>query len=196
MDPHPNLPVGPFPLGIHAAYPPPAPGIAYSAVLAALADEPGGWRLLFTRRSDRLADHSGQIAFPGGRAEARDSGPLRTALREAQEEVGIPPEHLVPLGILDPVDTHTGFRIWPVAAVLKQPSDVRISSPEVVEFFWIPLAWLRERGRWEWRTAPSGPGRTARRALFFETFQGQVLWGATAWITVQLLQPSTGGRTA
>jgi 8-oxo-dGTP pyrophosphatase MutT (NUDIX family) len=152
--------------------------------------------LLFTRRGDQLADHSGQIAFPGGRAETGDSGPLQTAIREAHEEVGIPPEHILPLGILDPVDTSTGFRVWPVAAMVTRPADVRIASPEVVEAFWIPLAWLREKGRWEWRTVPSGTVRGTRRAVFFEAYRGKRLWGATAWITVQLLQLLPEGRIA
>jgi 8-oxo-dGTP pyrophosphatase MutT (NUDIX family) len=196
MSGKPNLPIGPFPHGTQSAYPPPSPGKVYSAVLAALTVGTGGGKLLFTRRGDQLADHSGQIAFPGGRAETGDSGPLQTAIREAHEEVGIPPEHILPLGILDPVDTSTGFRIWPVAAMVTRPADVRIAPPEVVEAFWIPLAWLREKGRWEWRTVPSGAGRGTRRAVFFEAYRGKRLWGATAWITVQLLQMLPEGRIA
>ncbi|MGB7537249.1 MAG: NUDIX domain-containing protein, partial [Anaerolineales bacterium] len=81
-----------------------------------------------------------------------DSGPLQTALRGACEEVGIPPAAVHPLGILDPVDTSSGFRIWPVAGIIRPPVDPRPSSPEVAEGFWIPLDWLAAEGRWEWRT--------------------------------------------
>ena len=107
--------------------------------------------MFFTRRSEHLADHSGQIAFPGGRAEAGNSGPLQTALREACEEIGLPPGAVHPLGILEPVDTSSGFRVWPVVGVLRLPVEPRPSSPEVAEAFWIPLDWLAAEGRWESR---------------------------------------------
>jgi 8-oxo-dGTP pyrophosphatase MutT (NUDIX family) len=181
-----------LPLGIRTAYPSPSPGVGYSAVLAALWNDAGDWKILFTLRGDSLADHRGQVAFPGGRAETGDSGPLQTALRETREEVGIPPEHIDPLGILDPVDTSTGFRIWPVVGIWKQPGALNPAPPEVCETFWIPLAWLGQAGRWKRKAAPSGRGR--HRAIFFEAYQGRIVWGATALITVQLLQILPGGR--
>jgi 8-oxo-dGTP pyrophosphatase MutT (NUDIX family) len=185
-----------FPQSVRTGYPPALPGIGFSAVLALLAGRSGGWNLLYTRRSDRLADHSGQIAFPGGRAEQGDSGPLQTALREAHEEVGIPAAHVDALGILDPVDTSTGFRIWPVVGVLTGPTRPEPASPEVSEAFWIPLAWLSRKGRWEWRPAADASGRGKGRAVFFEPYRGRTLWGATALITVRLLRILAEGREA
>lgn len=165
-----------------------------SAVLILLRNRNDAWEVFLTRRSEQLADHSGQIAFPGGRAETGDSGPLQTALREACEEIGISPGSVHPLGILDPVDTSSGFRVWPVAGVLRLPVEPRPSSTEVAEAFWIPLDWLAADGRWEWRTVPAG--EACREAIFFEAFQGHVIWGATAAITVQLLDRLHGKEAA
>jgi 8-oxo-dGTP pyrophosphatase MutT (NUDIX family) len=171
-----------------------ASGGKISAVLILLRNRMNTWEVFFTRRSEQLADHRGQIAFPGGRSEAGDSGPLQTALREACEEVGIPPAAVHPLGILDPVDTLSGFRVWPVVGIIRVPVDPRPSSPEVAEAFWIPLDWLAAEGRWESRTVDAtGPGK-ARSAIFFEAYQGHVIWGATAMIMVRLLDRIiTGG---
>ncbi len=130
-------------------YPSPASGGKRSAILILLRQRNGHWEVFFTRRSEQLADHGGQIAFPGGRAEAGDSGPLQTALREACEEIGVPPGSVRPLGILEPVDTTSGFRVWPVVGVLRSPVEPRPSSPEVAEGFWIPLDWLAAEGRWK-----------------------------------------------
>jgi 8-oxo-dGTP pyrophosphatase MutT (NUDIX family) len=159
-----------------------------SAVLIALRRNGEGWRMLFTRRGEALADHGGQIAFPGGRAESGDSGPLQTALREAREEVGLPPEEADPLGILEPADTSSGFRVWPVVCLLHGSAALRPSTPEVVEIFWVPLDWLRGKKRWAWKPVPSRTGHKKCRAVFFEPFQGRVIWGATALIVTCLLE--------
>jgi 8-oxo-dGTP pyrophosphatase MutT (NUDIX family) len=185
-----------LPWNIQTTYPSSLPpGIKPSAVLIALQKEEEGWKMLFTRRSEQLAEHGGQIAFPGGQAEAGDSGPLQTALREAREEVGLPPEDADPLGILEPADTSTGFRIWPVVCLLRRKPTLHPAPPEVMEIFWIPLAWLREKKRWEWKPVPSEGGRSTHRAVFFEPYQGRVLWGATAWITSRLLETLRAGQT-
>jgi len=172
-----------LPRNAASPYPPPSSDIGYSAVLVVLRQDAGGEQLLFTRRGEELADHRGQIAFPGGHAEPGDSGPLQTALREAGEEVGIPAGRTEPMGILDPVDTSTGFRIWPVVCRLTSPVEIKPAPPEVCEAFWIPIAWLAREGRWKWKTAPSG----GRRAIYFEPYDGRIVWGATAQITVHLL---------
>jgi 8-oxo-dGTP pyrophosphatase MutT (NUDIX family) len=164
-----------------------APAENFSAVLILLRNRMNAWEVFFTRRSEQLANHRGQIAFPGGRAEAGDSGPLQTALREACEEVGITPAAVHPLGILDPVDTSSGFRVWPVVGVIRLPVDPRPSSPEVAEAFWIPLDWLAAEGRWESRTVAAAASGKARSAVFFEAYQGHVIWGVTAMIMVQVL---------
>ena len=176
-----------LPRKITERYPPPETGIKYSAVLLLLRQEPDAWHVLLTRRSSRLADHRGQIAFPGGRAETGDSGPFQTALREACEEVGFPPVAVRPLGLLDPLDTASGFRIWPVVGVIRREVELLPSPPEVDETFWVPLDWLAAGGRWERRSVADADGGGMRTAVFFQPYMGRVIWGATAEIMVQLL---------
>jgi 8-oxo-dGTP pyrophosphatase MutT (NUDIX family) len=177
-----------FPGSLGTSYPSPSPGVKFSAVLVPLRRRENAWEVLFTRRSARLADHRGQIAFPGGRAEAGDSSPLQTALRESFEEVGIPPASVQPLGVLDPVDTSSGFRIWPVVGVVASPVELQSETAEVVEIFWIPLAWLKMEGRWEWRSVNTEKNPDRRKAVFFKAYHGHVIWGATAAILVRLLR--------
>ena len=172
------------------------PGMKSSAVLIVLQKEEGAWRLLFTRRGDQLADHHGQIAFPGGHAEAGDTTPMQTALREAYEEVGIPPDAVIPLGVLDPVDTHTGFRIWPAVCRIHRPVALQPALPEVSEAFWIPLAWLMAKGQWKRKPVSAEPGQDKRRAIFFEAYQGYIIWGATAMITCRLMEIIRKGQPA
>jgi 8-oxo-dGTP pyrophosphatase MutT (NUDIX family) len=185
-----------LPNNANLSYPPPEPGIQSSAVLVPLLKEEAVWKLLFTRRSEQLAEHGGQVSFPGGRAEAGDSGPLQTALREACEEVGISAEDVRPLGILDSAGTRTGFRIWPVACILKWPVKLTLSIPEVREVFFVPVEWLMQPGKFHWRNVESANGGALHRALFFEPFEGQVIWGATAAITVRLMDFLRGERVS
>jgi 8-oxo-dGTP pyrophosphatase MutT (NUDIX family) len=179
-----------------APYPPVPADVKLSAVLTLLSRHPDGWKILLTRRGDQLADHRGQIAFPGGHAEEGDSGPLQTALREACEETGIAPGAVRPLGILDPVDTSSGFRIWPVVGIVSWPVELQPAPAEVVEAFWIPLDWLMAEGRWGGKSVNPGDPNDARRAVFFEPYQGRVVWGATAKILVNLLEMVRKGNPA
>jgi 8-oxo-dGTP pyrophosphatase MutT (NUDIX family) len=184
-----------LPVKVQTRYPAPQPGKISSAVLVPLLKEEAGWKLLFTRRSEQVADHRAQVSFPGGHVEPRDSGPLQTALREASEEIGIRPEDVRPLGILKPVDTRTNFRIWPVVGILRWPVPLTLSVEEVREVFPVPIDWLMEPTRLNWRPVDPLAGRTESRALFFDSFQGQVIWGATAMITFRLIEILRGGKT-
>jgi 8-oxo-dGTP pyrophosphatase MutT (NUDIX family) len=174
-----------LPSAAGAKYPSLPEGRKASAVLVPLLKESGEWKLLFTERGEQLADHRGQVAFPGGRAEAGDSGPLETALREACEELGIPPERVTPIGTLKDIDTSTCFRIWPVVGILDWPMHLEPVLPEVREIFLVPLEWLRAPGRLERR--PVGGTAGGRSSLFFEPYRGHVIWGATAKITYRLI---------
>ncbi|MGD0174314.1 MAG: CoA pyrophosphatase [Anaerolineales bacterium] len=185
-----------LPIKIKTSYPPQDPGIKSSAVMVPLLKDETVWKLLFTRRSNQLADHRGQVSFPGGHVEAGDSGPLQTALRETCEEIGIRSEDIRPLGILDPADTRTGFRIWPVVCVLKWPLELTLSAPEVREVFFVPVEWLMQPGNLTRRSVESVNGRAQSTAPFFEPFQGHVIWGATAAITVRLMEILREGRTS
>ena len=93
-------------------------GLTPAAVLVPLVPRPEGYQLLLTRRTDHLRDHPGQISFPGGRVEPEDASPAHTALREAQEEIGLDPGLPRILGYLPTYRTGTGFHVFPVVALL------------------------------------------------------------------------------
>lgn len=115
-----------------------APQHRRACVLIPLIRRDAGWSILFTRRSEHLAAHSGQIAFPGGAVEG-DESLEQAAVREAQEEVGIPPEHVEIIGRLDDLVTHSGFLVAPFAAVIHEPFAYVIQESEVVEVFEVPV---------------------------------------------------------
>ena len=156
-----------------------------AAVLAPLLRENGAWSLLYIRRSDQLADHQGQVAFPGGGVEASDPSPEATALRETWEELGIEPKDVRVVGRLPGLLTGTGFSIQPVVGIIPWPYALRLSADEVAHAFTIPLSWLAEPAHREERWYERD-GRRAR-VFFFAPYQGEVLWGATARMTVELL---------
>lgn len=142
--------------------------------------------LLLTRRSAHLHDHPGQIAFPGGRVDAGDTSPEATALREAQEEIGLAPEQVELIGRLpDYYITASGFRVTPVVGLLRGPLQLRLDAFEVAEAFETPLSFLldpanRRRGRIEHQ------GIT--REFWAMPWQGYDIWGATAGMIVSFAE--------
>lgn len=154
-----------------------------AAVLVPLASVDGEWHLLYTRRTDRVESHKGQVSFPGGACDAGETTPEQTALREAHEEVGILPQDVRVLGRLTNMITITHFRVTPVVGVVPWPYVFRVGREEVARVFTIPLAWLAEpRNRWEF------PFPERKRALIaYHPYDGELLWGATARMTVDFL---------
>ena len=114
-----------------------------AAVLVPLVAHAGGLAILLTQRAAALRDHSGQIAFPGGKIDAGET-PLAAALREAFEEIGLARHHITPLGYLDPYQTGTGFRIQPVVALVAPPFALALDQREVDSAFEVPLAFLMD----------------------------------------------------
>ncbi len=154
-----------------------------AAVLVPLIWREAAWHLLFTRRAERLLSHQGQVSFPGGACEEDEATPEQTALREAEEEIGLRPQDVRLLGRLNPMITISSFRVTPVVGVLSWPCVFRVQSTEVARVFTIPLLWLADpRNRWEFRF----PGQ-ARSLIVFHPFDGELLWGATARMTVDFL---------
>ena len=154
-----------------------------AAVLVPLASVDGEWHLLYTRRTDRVESHKGQVSFPGGACDEGETTPEQTALREAHEEVGILPQDVRVLGRLTNMITITHFRVTPVVGVVPWPYVFRVGNEEVARVFTIPLAWLAEsRNRWEF------PFPERKRALIaYHPYDGELLWGATARMTVDFL---------
>ena len=131
----PGLPAGDY------SYVPQRP-LVNAAVLVPIvlrADEP---TVLLTRRTDHLKDHAGQVSFPGGRCEESDPSPEATALREAQEEIGLPPECVEIIGRLPLYLTITGFSVTPVVGLVRPPFDLQLDAFEVAEVFEPPLQFL------------------------------------------------------
>lgn len=115
---------------------------AAASVLVPLVVREDGVTVLLTRRTDHLRDHAGQISFPGGRAEEIDADAVHTALREAEEEVGLAPDFVDVIGALPVYTTVTGFHVTPVVALVRPGYTLAIDSFEVAEAFEVPLAFL------------------------------------------------------
>jgi 8-oxo-dGTP pyrophosphatase MutT (NUDIX family) len=115
-----------------------------AAVLVPLVERPQGLQVLLTRRTDHLRDHAGQVSFPGGRSEPEDDGPAGTALREAEEEVGLDPRQVQLIGEMPVYTTVTSFVVTPVVALIRPPFELKLDSFEVAEAFEVPLAFLMD----------------------------------------------------
>jgi len=162
----------------------PGPAILTPAsVLVPIVARAEGLTMLLTRRATHLRDHSGQVSFPGGRVAAQDASPEATALREAQEEIGLEPQRVELLGRLSEYHTRTGFRITPVIGVVTPPFELQPDASEVAEIFEAPLAFLldpanHQRQSREWRGE--------LRWFFAMTYKRHTIWGATAGMLVNL----------
>lgn len=152
-----------------------------AAVLLALIERDDGPRVLFTRRTEVLRHHAGQISFPGGRIEADDADPVAAALREAHEEVGLGAALSSPLGYLDPFVTITGFHVFPVVATVRGHYVPRLQASEVAEAFEVPLGFLLDPGNVK-ELQVDWQGR--RRSLLEYRYGGHRIWGATAAMLV------------
>lgn len=153
-----------------------------AAVLIAVTDrdEPG---VLLTRRTDTLSKHPGQVAFPGGRIDVGDSGPVAAALREAEEEIALPPAAVQIIGIADRYRTITGFEVTPVIGVVPPDLVLTPSEAEVAAVFEVPLGFVLDSANHleatvEWQ---------GRNRHYYEIlWNDQRIWGATAAMIVNL----------
>jgi 8-oxo-dGTP pyrophosphatase MutT (NUDIX family) len=115
---------------------------AAASVLVPLVQRPDGLRVLLTMRTEHLNEHAGQISFPGGRAEDHDADEVATALRETEEEIGLPRSHIEVIGRLPIYTTITRFTVTPVIALVTPPFELKLDEFEVAEAFEVPLAYL------------------------------------------------------
>jgi 8-oxo-dGTP pyrophosphatase MutT (NUDIX family) len=115
---------------------------AVASVLVPLVERDGGLTVLLTQRTAHLRDHAGQISFPGGRAESTDKDAVATALREAEEEVGLARRHIDVIGSLPQYRTVTYYDVTPVVALVRPPFELMLDSHEVADAFEVPLAFL------------------------------------------------------
>jgi len=139
--------------------------------------------LLLTKRSSHLRKHAGQVAFPGGAVDASDASLIAAALREAQEEVAIPPERVDVIGVLPPVDSVTGFQVTPVVGIIPPDLPYHASEDEVAAVFEMPLAEALRLGRYH-------PLDIHRRGnshrVWLSWYQHYFVWGMTAGIIREL----------
>jgi 8-oxo-dGTP pyrophosphatase MutT (NUDIX family) len=154
-----------------------------AAVLVPLILQESTDQILFTQRSRNLAEHPGQISFPGGGRETIDSSPAETALRESNEEIGLRTEHIQVLGSLDPIRTSSGFDVVPVVGVIAWPVELRLDMVEVDSVFTIPLQWFVGSSQLKLED-----GCPTSYAIHFPAYEGHEVWGATAMITMDLIR--------
>ncbi|MQC26105.1 MAG: CoA pyrophosphatase [Chloroflexi bacterium] len=158
-----------------------------AAVLIPLLRNRARWELLFIRRTTVDGDsHSGQVAFPGGRAGPEDASIEQTALREAKEEVGLSAGEVQVLGAMEHTVTISNYHLTPVVGVITWPFEIVPHPMEVERVFTIPLAWLADPANHQIRQRPS-PGGGSHPVIYFENYDGELLWGVTAQITLNFL---------
>lgn len=145
--------------------------------------------VLLTQRTAHLRDHAGQVSFPGGRCEAEDADPVATALREAKEEIGLPPGQVEVVGMLDEYRTGTGFAITPVVGLVKPPLDLKLDDFEVADVFEPPLEFLLQVGNFQRHRMEY---RGAMREYWAVPWQDRYIWGATAGMLVNLRELLAG----
>jgi 8-oxo-dGTP pyrophosphatase MutT (NUDIX family) len=166
----------------------PQPGteLKAAAVLVPLIRREGKLHVLYTRRSDRLASHRGEVAFPGGRFDRRDPHLLAAALRETYEEVGIEPQAVEILGSFEGRRTHsTNIMVTPFVGMVQGTPELRPDPKEVAEIFEVPLEALadpRYRGAHRWHRNGAASHRPAI------IYQRQVIWGLTYELTMRFLE--------
>jgi 8-oxo-dGTP pyrophosphatase MutT (NUDIX family) len=149
-----------------------------AAVLVPVVDraEP---TVLLTQRAAHLNDHAGQISFPGGKIDPTDASPVQTALREAEEEIGLQRQFIDPIGYLDLYGTSFGFRILPTVARVRPGFKLRVNQAEVDDTFEVPLAFLMNPANHQLH---SKQFRGVERTFYAMPYEERYIWGATAGI--------------
>src|SRR2546422_581905 len=148
-----------------------------AAVLVPLVER-GGPHLIFAKRTDRVGTHRGQISFPGGTIDPADPSVLDAALRESEEEVGLPRRAVEPLGALDDTETFaTQFIITPWVGVIREPVAWRPDGAEIEKVIEVPFAALLERANFR---VEHWTRDGVVRPVYFYDYGGEIIWGATA----------------
>jgi 8-oxo-dGTP pyrophosphatase MutT (NUDIX family) len=155
-----------------------------AAVLIPLFKKNGEYHILLTRRSEKVEHHKGQISFPGGRHDHEDEDLLTTALREAEEEMGISPKDVRILGELDDICTVTDFCVSPFVGLIPYPYPFKMNRQEIEEAIEVPLGSLLDPDRFRKDFREHG-GRAW--PVYFYQHEHHTIWGATASILKQLL---------
>ena len=159
-----------------------------AAVLVPILKQDHKWHVLFTRRTSSLPEHSGQVAFPGGRAEPDDDSPEVTALREAHEEIDLSPSDVKILGRLREIRTISNYCVTPVVGRIPWPYEFQLAREEVSRVFTIPLDWLADLKNHEIKFRELPSPHSPVPVIYFNRFDGELLWGISAEITLNFLE--------
>lgn len=154
-----------------------------AAVLMPLIERDRQLTVLFTKRTDHLHDHAGQVSFPGGRVEPNDADMIETALRETEEEIGLHRSFVNVVGRLQDYETGTGFRITPVVAFIRPGFTLTLDSFEVAETFEVPLDFLMNPANHQQHKRT---WKGAERRFYAMPYGDYYIWGATAGMIVSL----------
>lgn len=157
-----------------------------AAVLVPILQNGDSWELLFTRRSDLVNDHKGQVSFPGGSVEVSDATIEQAAMREAYEEIGLPAHSVLILGRLLDYPTISGYCITPIVGKIQYPFQLNLNKFEVSRVFTVPISWLANCDNFELKLYPR-PDGTLERLYFYHEYKGELIWGISAKITIQLM---------
>ena len=156
-----------------------------AAVLVGLVERPQGMHILFTKRTAHLTDHAGQISFPGGRVDPHDADAAAAALREAEEEVGLPQNQVEMIGRLDTYVTRTGFEVTPCVGFVAPPESYRPDPFEVAEVFEVPLSFFLDPAS---RRLESRVFQGRERFFYAFPWGDYYIWGATAGMLNNLVE--------
>ena len=157
-------------------------GVTPAAVLVAIVDRPDP-TVILTLRPETMRKHPGQVSFPGGRIDPGDDGPVAAALREAEEEIGLPPSSVTVIGIADRYRTVTGFEVTPVLAIVPAGLTLTPHPGEVAAVFEAPLRYILDPRHQHIRTAV---WRGRERTYYEIMWDERKIWGATAAMIVNL----------
>jgi 8-oxo-dGTP pyrophosphatase MutT (NUDIX family) len=159
-----------------------------AAVLIPLIRWREAWHLVLTRRTQTVEHHKGQVSFPGGGCDLGDATPEATALREAEEEIGVKPQDVRLLGRLNDYLTITRYRVTPVVGVMPWPYSLRLEPAEVGRVFTLPLDWVADPDNWDEQNMTPDGVRRPFPVIRYHLYDGEMLWGASARMTHNLLQ--------
>jgi 8-oxo-dGTP pyrophosphatase MutT (NUDIX family) len=160
-----------------------------AAVLVPLLRIEDAWHILYIRRTSFEGDrHSGQVAFAGGKRDDDDENLLSTALREAEEEVGIAAADLDVLGHINHHHTISEFQVRPYVAVMDWPYRLQLDEIEVARAFTMPLNWLAQESNYRTEQRQHPDSQRPWPVVYYDLYDGEMLWGATARMTLSLIE--------
>ena len=168
------------------------PPFSHAAVLVPLFQKDGNCHLLFTKRSEEVKYHKGEISFPGGVVDEEDSELISTALREADEEIGLKESDVQIIGVLDDIVTITEFIVTPIVGLFPYPYPFKISEAEIAELIEVPLASLLDEDCFSEREILRG---SRKEVVYAYQYGKHTIWGATARILKQFLDLITSQKS-